>query len=169
MILTMCEGICSKDDRTVQCLWKNSGRALGGDFRSREIIEKYNLSVCRLSSQYVNLLIIYSFIYFDRDPPTIPPSRHITFFHAIEPTRGLSTVSAGMTANRASRLVFTLLVSSLLVSKHHPWAPAVREIPSMSTMDTSCDSPKSLACQTFVVGFSNVADEKIADPKHVTL
>ena len=80
MISTMCEGICSRDDRTVECLWKTSGRALGGDFRSREIIEKYNLSVCRLSSQYVNLLIIYLFqprsarnsskyYFFSRNPP----------------------------------------------------------------------------------------------------
>ena len=62
MISTKCEGICSRDDRTVECLWKTSGRALGRDFRSRKIIEKYNFSVCRLSSQYVNLLIVYLFI-----------------------------------------------------------------------------------------------------------
>ena len=57
MTSTMCEGVCSRDDRTVECFWKTSGRALGGDFRSREIVEKYNWSVCRLSSQYVNQLI----------------------------------------------------------------------------------------------------------------
>ena len=122
----VCEGIRSRDDRTVECLRKSSGRALGGDacaFQksesiSREIIEKYisNLSGCRLSCQYVNLHIIYLFIYFNCDPHAIPPS--ITFFshNPIHPTRGLSTVYVGMTAIRASLLVLTLLVSSLLVS-----------------------------------------------------
>ena len=62
MISTMCKGIRSRDECTVECLWKTSGQALGGDFGSREIIEKYDLSVCLLSSQYVNLLIIYLFI-----------------------------------------------------------------------------------------------------------
>ena len=95
-------------------LMKTSKRALGGDFRSREIIEKYDLSVCLLSSQYVNLLIIYLFIC---GPPAIPPS--ITFFHAIHPTRGLSMVSAGMTAYRKSLRVFTWLDNSLLVRKHY--------------------------------------------------
>ncbi|CAL8296325.1 unnamed protein product [Arctogadus glacialis] len=35
----------------------------------------------------------------------------------------------------------------------------------MSTMDTSCDSPKN----SDMPNFSNVADENIADRKHVTL
>ena len=41
MISTMCEGIRSRDDLTVEC--QTSGRALGGDIISREIIEKYNV------------------------------------------------------------------------------------------------------------------------------
>ena len=129
MISTMYEGIRSRDDRAVECLWKTSGRALGGDFRSREIIEKYNLSVCRLSIQYVNLLI-----YLFQLRPAFNSSKY--YFFQAHPTRGLSTVSTDMTANRASLLVFTLLVCCLLVSKHGPCSPAVCGIPSMSTMDT---------------------------------
>ena len=59
------------------------------------------------------------------------------FFQAIHPTRGLSTVSTDMTANRASLLVFTLLVCSLLVSKHGPCAPAVCGIPSHNWLQGS--------------------------------
>ena len=49
MILTMCEGICSWDDRTRECLWKTSGRVLGGDFRSR--VRLANLSMTNESGQ----------------------------------------------------------------------------------------------------------------------
>ena len=118
-------------------------------FRSR----MSNMSVCRLSCQYVNLHIIYLF-----QPRPARNSSKYYFFHAIHLTRGLSMVSAVMTANRASLLVLTLLVSSLLVSKHCLWAPAVRGIPSHNWWRGSLHvyngyviaiPPKFLACQTF--------------------
>ena len=153
---TKCEGICSRGWSHSWMLMENQRTSAGRRFQKQGVLNNKK-KVCRLSCQYVNLLIIYLFILTATRPQFL---KVLLFFHAIHPTLGLSTVSAGMTVNHASLLVFTLLVNSLLVSKHCPWAPAVRGIPSMSTMDTSCDSPKSLACQTFVVGFSNVPDER---------
>ena len=126
----MCEGICSRDDRTVECFWKNQRTSAGrrfqkqGDYRKKYIICQF--AVCLFN------MLTYLFIYFNCDPPSIPPS--ITFFKPTQPVD--YPVSADMTANRASLLVFTLLVCSLLVSKHGPCAPAVCGIPSMSTMET---------------------------------
>ena len=85
-----------------------------------------NLSVCRLSFQYVNLHLIY-FIYLFQPRPARNSSQYCFFLHAFHTTRGLS---AGIAANGSSLLVLTLIVSSLLVSKHRPWAPAVCGIPS---------------------------------------
>ena len=76
-------------------------------------------------------MLTYLFIYLFQLRPARNSSKYY-FFQAIHPTRGLSTGWA----NRASLLVFTLLVRSLLVSKHGPCSPAVRGIPSMSTMET---------------------------------
>ena len=89
-----------------------------------------NLSGCPVSIQYVNLLI-----YLFQLRPAFNSSKY--YFFQAHPTRGLSTVSAGMTVNHASLLVFTLLVSSLLVSKHCPWTPAVGGIPSHNWLQGS--------------------------------
>ena len=50
-------------------------------FRSREIIEKYQ--ICQFAICLVNMLTYMLFIYFNRYPPAIPTSIH--FFHAIHP------------------------------------------------------------------------------------
>ena len=91
-----------------------------GDYRKMS-----NLSVCRLSFQYVNLHLIY-FIYLFQPRPSRNSSQYCFFLHAFNTTRGLS---AGIAANGSSLLVLTLIVGSLLVSKHRPWAPAVCRIP----------------------------------------
>ena len=121
-----------------------------------------NWSVCRLSSQYVNLLIIYLF--------QLRPARNSSknSFFSTQSARGFSTVSAGMTANRASLLVFTLLVSSLLVSKHCPLQLFAGFPPSRQWKRHAI--PQNFwHAKLSSWGFRTTQTKKIADPKHVTL